>query len=242
MNRLIFTILALGIIAATLLSACGKNGQNMSYGIGDYEVSIEPGEAWLHTFYAMGFIPIENEPQMAIWLEDTCGNFLSTVYVTERSATQGWRMAGGARRPEALPLWSHRRGIAAPDGLYMPTADAPEAATGATSHGSFTACFATGQSPAIVYAEINHSADFNQYYTAEALPGTPSYSGGKEGSGQPAIVYSAPILGEDSSEITVLKPIGHSSPCGSDGLLRTSLDSITSALDIVSRISLKRVK
>ncbi len=231
-----------GIIAVAIFTACGKNGQNMSYGIGDYEVSIEPGEAWHHTFYAMGFIPIENEPQMAIWLEDTCGNFLSTVYVTERSATQGWRMAGGARRPEALPRWSHRRGIAAPDGLYMPTADAPEAATGATPHGSFTACFASGQSPAIVYAEINHSADFNQYYTAEALPGTPSYSGGKEGSGQPAIVYSAPILGEDSSEITVLKPIGHSSPCGSDGLLRTSLDSITSALDIVSRISLKRVK
>ncbi len=240
MNRLI--LMALGVIAVAILTACGKNGQNTSYGIGDYQLSIEPGEAWHHTFYAMGFIPIENEPQMAIWLEDTCGNFLSTVYVTERSATQGWRMAGGARRPEALPRWSHRRGIAAPDGLYMPTADAPEAATGATPHGSFTACFATGQSPAIVYAEINHSADFNQYYTAEALPGTPSYSGGKEGSGQPAIVYSAPILGEDSSEITVLKPIGHSSPCGSDGLLRTSLDSITSALDIVSRISLKRVK
>ncbi len=234
--------MTLGVIAVAILTACGKNGQNTSYGIGDYQLSIEPGEAWHHTFYAMGFIPIENEPQMAIWLEDTCGNFLSTVYVTERSATQGWRMAGGARRPEALPRWSHRRGIAAPDGLYMPTADAPEAATGATPHGSFTACFATGQSPAIVYAEINHSADFNQYYTAEALPGTPSYSGGKEGSGQPAIVYSAPILGEDSSEITVLKPIGHSSPCGSDGLLRTSLDSITSALDIVSRISLKRVK
>ena len=234
--------MALGVIAVAILTACGKNGQNTSHGIGDYQLSIEPGEAWHHTFYAMGFIPIENEPQMAIWLEDTCGNFLSTVYVTERSATQGWRMAGGARRPEALPRWSHRRGIAAPDGLYMPTADAPEAATGATPHGSFTACFATGQSPAIVYAEINHSADFNQYYTAEALPGTPSYSGGKEGSGQPAIVYSAPILGEDSSEITVLKPIGHSSPCGSDGLLRTSLDSITSALDIVSRISLKRVK
>lgn len=240
MNRLI--LMALGVIAVAILTACGKNGQNTSYGIGDYQLSIEPGEAWHHTFYAMGFIPIENEPQMAIWLEDTCGNFLSTVYVTERSATQGWRMAGGARRPEAFPRWSHRRGIAAPDGLYMPTADAPEAATGATPHGSFTACFATGQSPAIVYAEINHSADFNQYYTAEALPGTPSYSGGKEGSGQPAIVYSAPILGEDSSEITVLKPIGHSSPCGSDGLLRTSLDSITSALDIVSRISLKRVK
>ncbi len=234
--------MALGVIAVAILTACGKNGQNTSYGIGDYQLSIEPGEAWHHTFYAMGFIPIENEPQMAIWLEDTCGNFLSTVYVTERSATQGWRMAGGARRPEALPRWSHRRGIAAPDGLYMPTADAPEAATGATPRGSFTASFATGQSPAIVYAEINHSADFNQYYTAEALPGTPSYSGGKEGSGQPAIVYSAPILGEDSSEITVLKPIGHSSPCGSDGLLRTSLDSITSALDIVSRISLKRVK
>ncbi len=234
--------MALGVIAVAILTACGKNGQNTSYGIGDYQLSIEPGEAWHHTFYAMGFIPIENEPQMAIWLEDTCGNFLSTVYVTERSATQGWRMAGGARRPEALPRWSHRRGIAAPDGLYMPTANAPEAATGATPRGSFTASFATGQSPAIVYAEINHSADFNQYYTAEALPGTPSYSGGKEGSGQPAIVYSALILGEDSSEITVLKPIGHSSPCGSDGLLRTSLDSITSALDIVSRISLKRVK
>ena len=62
--------------------------------------------------------------------------------------------------------------------------------SGATPHGSFDIKL----SPAIalktfvVKIEINHSTDFNEAFPKSAKEGEANYSGGKEGSGQPAIV------------------------------------------------------
>ncbi|MFQ8805259.1 MAG: hypothetical protein ACLR8Y_09425 [Alistipes indistinctus] len=48
---------------------------------------------------------------MAVWTEDMQGNFLSTIYVTHKIATQSWTASGGNRRKEALPCWCHVRGV-----------------------------------------------------------------------------------------------------------------------------------
>ncbi len=65
-------------------------------------------------------------PQMAIWVEDTEGNYLETLYVTKKASNssylQGFFGTEQARRPEALPHWSHSRGVASEDGLLMPSA------------------------------------------------------------------------------------------------------------------------
>ena len=70
-----------------------------------------------------------------------------------------------------------------------------------------------------------------------AKEGETNYSGGKEGSGQPAIVYTANVdllSGEKSFEANL---IGHSSPDGSSGEINEDTSGLTTALHIVKRIT-----
>lgn len=101
---------------------------------GALELSIEAGPGWLHKHPLFLGISMHTPPQVAIWVEDTGGNYVGTLFVTKKTATQGWLASVGEglspseiRRPEALPAWSHRRGVVYPDGLYMPTAAMPVA-------------------------------------------------------------------------------------------------------------------
>jgi hypothetical protein len=61
------------------------------------------------TQFLLGFIPISYtvQPQVAIWVEDTEGNFIDTLYITDRVRKQDWMFAPSEGRPEALPVWSH---------------------------------------------------------------------------------------------------------------------------------------
>lgn len=45
----------------------------------------------------------------------------------------------------------------------------------------------------VVKVEVNHSTDFNDYFPKNAQVGDSNYSGGKEGSGQPAVIYKAEV-------------------------------------------------
>ena len=174
-------------------------------------------------------------------MEDTQGNYLSTVYVTHKIATQSWQASGGNRRKEALPHWCYSRGVKYDDGLYLPTKKEPltDGISGATPHGSFDIKL----SPAIalktfvVKIEINHSTDFNEAFPKSAKEGEANYSGGKEGSGQPAIVYAANVdlsAGKKSFEANL---VGHSSPNGSSGKVSKDTSGLTTALHIVKRIT-----
>lgn len=194
----------------------------------------------MHDFPLFWGIKVKNPPQIAVWLEDTAGNYLSTVYVTHKIATQSWQSAGGNRRKEALPHWCHRRGVQYKDGLYLPTKDTPlaDGISGATPRKSFALRLRPARTPGqfVVKIEINHSTDFNEYYPKSAKAGEANYSGGKEGSGQPALVWQARInpASEQRSFEAVL--LGHSSPDGSSGDLSGDLSGLTSALAIVKRI------
>lgn len=237
MRKTISSISAL--VLACALSSCSEKA--VEYGHGCLAVHIEQGSAWKHDFPLFLGIKVKNTPQIAVWTEDMQGNYLSTVYVTEKTATQGWQMAGGCRRKEALPVWSHARGIRYDDGLYMPTGEKPlpDGISGATPHGSFTVRLDTvnGLKKFVVKIEINHSTDFNSYYPKSAKEGDAGYSGGPEGSGQPAIVYQANVdltKGNTTFEATLT---GHGSPDGSDGEIYTDISELTSALEIVKRIT-----
>lgn len=237
MRKTISSISAL-VLACTLLSCSEKT---VEYGHGELTVHIEQGSAWKHDFPLFLGIKVKNTPQIAVWTEDMEGNYLSTVYVTKKTATQGWQMANGNRRKEALPVWSHARGIRYDDGLYMPTSEQPlpDGISGATPHGSFTVRLTPGNGleKFIVKIEINHSTDFNSYYPQSAKEGDAGYSGGPEGSGQPAIVYQAIVdltKGKTTFEVTLA---GHASPDGSDGEIYTDMSGLTSALEIVKRIT-----
>lgn len=221
------------------LSSCQK--ELIEYEKGDVKVCIEQGEEWLHDFPLFLGIKKKNPPQIAIWLEDAQGNYLSTVYATHKIATQSWQASGGNRRKEALPHWCHSRGVKYADGLYLPTKKEPltDGISGATPHGSFKIKLspAAALKKFTVKIEINHSTDFNDAFPKSAKEGDANYSGGKEGSGQPAIVYAANVDLSAGEKSVAAYLVGHSSPDGSSGEVHADTSELTTALHIVKRIT-----
>ncbi|MBP7358620.1 MAG: hypothetical protein KA955_04700 [Prevotella sp.] len=214
----------------------------VDYSSGDVKVSIEQGDEWLHDFPLFLGLKKKNPPQIAIWIEDTSGHYVSTVYATYKIATQSWQMNNGNRRKEALPYWCYSRGVKYSDGLYLPTKDHPlvDGMTGATPHGSFNVKLKPTDKlkKFVVKIEINHSTDFNDYYPKSAKEGDANYSGGKDGSGQPAVVYSADVDLSSGKKTFEAKLIGHSSPDGTSGNLYTDMSGLTTALHIVKNITI----
>lgn len=209
-------------------------------------VRFETGDHYKHPLRINKLITIKTTPQIAVWIEDLDGRYIDTLYVTRRAGTQGWRTspdlpAKKIRRPESLPCWSHRRGVVYPDGLFMPTRDNPltDAITAASPAGDFRLrTKAPGNlTKFVVLAEVNNSADFNDDYPADAQPGTPGYSGGEWGSGQPSVVYAAAVDLAAGPGTWELSPIGHGSPDGTDGNINPDTGGLTTARDIVRRIA-----
>ena len=229
---------------ALVIAALGGRGQTdapVKFGKGNVLVTVEQGSAWLHDFTLFWFVRVKNAPQIAIWTEDMEGNFLSTVYVSEKLAKQSWTAAGGNRRKESLPCWSHAQGKQYADGLYMPTKDEPlpDAVTGATPKGSFSSDFQANEATRqfVVKCEFNHSTDFNDAYPKDAKEGDVNYSGGKLGSGQPAIVYRVVVDLNSGRKTFKSELMGHSSPDGTDGNVCPDTSSLTTALSIVKGIT-----
>lgn len=228
-------------IITALLACCGCRKELLTYEQGDLTVRIEQGSEWLHDFPLFLGIKKKNPPQIAVWIEDTEGHYLSTVYAAYKIATQSWTAAGGNRRREALPHWCHQRGIRYADGLYLPTHNEPltDGMTGATPRSGFDLRLTPNERLRrfVVKIEVNHSTDFNDFYPRSVGEGEPGYSGGKYGSGQPALVYAVQVdLDSDAREFEA-SPVGHSSPDGSDGETDPDLSTLSTALDIVHRIT-----
>lgn len=233
------TALSMTLAIATL-GCSGQNSAHSEFGNRNIQVFVEQGNRWLHEFPVFWFIKMNNAPQIAVWVEDMEGNFLSTIYVSKKLAKQSWTAAGKNRRKESLPCWSHAQGRLYADGLYLPTKDdpLPDAVTGATPKGSFTANLKINGNVRqfVVKCEFNHSTDFNEFYPKDAKEGESTYSGGKLGSGQPAIVYQAVIDLNSGKKEFIGEIVGHSSPDGSDGKIYSDTSKLTTALDIVKEI------
>jgi len=209
-------------------------------------VRFEAGEDYTHPLKINRLITVNTTPQIAVWIEDTDGRYIDTLYVTRRAGTQTWRTspdlpAKKIRRPESLPCWSHRRGVVYPDGLFMPTRDNPviDAITAASPAGDFRLMTKAPRDVTsfVVLVEVNNSADFNGAYPVDALPGTPGYSGGAWGSGQPSGIFAATVDLTAAPGTWELAPVGHGSPDGTDGTIDPDVTGLTTARDIVRRIT-----
>jgi len=220
------------------LQSCEKD--DLSFVNGDIEIKIETGDHWLHDFPLLLGLTKKNSPQFAIWIEDTSGNYLSTVFVTYKIATKGWQANKGNRRKESLPHWCHQRGVVYEDGLLLPTKEHPliDGITGATPKEDKTIKITPKnlEKPFVIKAEFNHSVDFNDNYPKKAQEGDDNYSGGEEGSGQPAVIYATTVYPDTKN--AVLELIGFSSPNGSTGDIYLDLQKLTSAKSIVKSINL----
>ncbi|GAE85667.1 hypothetical protein JCM10512_4119 [Bacteroides reticulotermitis JCM 10512] len=90
----------------------------------------------------------------------------------------------------------------------------------------------------VVKVEVNHSTDWNDNYPKNAQEGDSNYSGGKEGSGQPAVVYAATVDLASGVKQYKASLIGHSSPNGSNGAVDADTSSLTTATHIVKEITI----
>ena len=236
-----FTILLAVIITSHVFASCDK--KLSAYETGSMCVEIKEGDNWLHDYPLFLGIKKKNPPQIAIWIEDTNGMYVSTVYVSRKAATGGWIGADGNNRKEALPCWCHSRGIRNNDGSFCPTKDNPvtDAMTGATPRKGFDTYYVDKKDMSHYYVmvEVNHSTDFNDTYTKDADVNSPYYSGGEDGSGQPALIYKAEIDMASGKGTFTASLIGHSSPDGSDGKVHTDMSGISSALNIVKQINIR---
>ena len=229
--------------------------------IGKAEQSFVYDFITLDTTFANNKITIEFKkgeafkyPVFAIWAEDTSGNYLETLYISRAISSSTFKYGQKVedkwepaivRRPEALPYWSHKRGIKASDGLFIPLEKAPDldGVTGATPTNNFiiqSKFTAKDQNKYKIFLEVNQSFDWNDFYTAEKFQDDPIYSGsGKVG--QPSLIYSAEVNTDDfdtQREHYLMELTGHGHHSGETGELYTNLNNITTAKMIADRIIL----
>ena len=188
-----------------------------------------------------------NHPTFAIWIEDTSGSYIQTIFVTQALAkgifnygdkSGGKWKPGEVRRPAALPYWSHKWGVKNEYGSYVPTSKnkVADAYSGATPAGSFKLSSRTDNvknGKVKLMLEINQPWDWNKYWTNTLYPNDIDY----QTSCQPAVVYSA-ILDMDKPGMNIqMTPVGHSHYSGNTGELYPDLSTITTALHIVEQIN-----
>jgi hypothetical protein len=190
-------------------------------------------------------------PLMAVWLEDEQGAYIQTLFVPRAIATGVFKYGSNAtgrwveaakRAPQTLPYWSHKRGVMAPDGLYMPDPElpVPDAYSGATPVTSF-ALETRADQPLPerfkVMFEINQNWDWNEYWTNDRYKDDKNYLF----NAQPSIIYESDVDLDDLHDRYVMLPIGHSHPTGATGELFTDLSTITTALQIADSIVVRIV-
>ena len=190
-------------------------------------------------------------PLFAIWVEDSIGNYIETLYISRvissstfdygKKVGDNWESAI-VRRPEALPYWSHKRGVKASDGLFVPLKNTPDldAVSGATPTSNFVvksrSNFNKGNNYRILI-EVNQSYDWNEYYTKNKFPDDKIYSGSGQ-VGQPSLIYATEITtsGLKSTTYKIMHLIGHGHHSGKDGKLYKDVSQITTAKNIAERI------
>lgn len=187
-------------------------------------------------------------PLMAAWIEDLNGTYIQTLYVA-RSVAKGeydhadaslgeWK-SGPLRRAATLPYWAHKyNSVANNDNVFpSPAAPVPDAYTGATPAGSFklqSKSDALFGKPFRIWFEINQFFDFNNFWTNSKYPDDADY----KTSGQPALIFVSDVIDPDKlPQTNTLRPIGHSHYSGKDGGLYISLETLTTARQIVKEIS-----
>lgn len=184
----------------------------------DITISVGAGENWKQ----------KREPQVAIWLEDTEGNYITTLYVTERASHKSWIMSPKEGRPESLPVWYHSSKFepskkSAPD-LKL------DAVTSATPKGGIIFDAKLEDIAYVIRAEFNTSFDYNDFYTKK----------NSGVNGQPSVIYEATIpagFNKESEEIR-LEFAGTGSLDGADGLLHKDTPGLTTAPSIVKLVAI----
>ena len=186
------------------------------------DLIVEQGEHWQEKVKVFIF-SVKKTPQMAVWIEDDQGRYLATITATNKSVHNKWKGAPKEGRPEALPVWNHKRGEQASNEIDIVSSASLKGPIGK----QITDGLLIDGNTYNVYLEVNHSYDYNNYWTK-------NNSGVN---GQPSLVYHAQFFAGHSDNLSLV-PIGYGSVDGSNGVISTGLESFTTALCIMKNVKL----
>ena len=238
--KLLFTLMI-------LVSACTSTKKVKTEAVSNYEYGTQNNGTRLVINFEKG--KAFNHPLFAVWLANENGEYIQTLYVSESIGKgvflhgekgDGQWMPGEIERPAALAYWVHQRNVKNEKGGLLPSPKTPvvDAYTGATPQHSFMLEVTTEnvlKGKYKVMLELNQSWDWNNYWHNNRYPDDEEY----KTSCQPALVYAADINTEDKNVEINMKPIGHSHYAGADGSINSDISTLTTALDIASKITVK---
>ncbi|MBL7006596.1 MAG: DUF2271 domain-containing protein [Spirochaetia bacterium] len=187
----------------------------------DLAVFIEPGDNYTHWKW-FGIFPRKLTPQIAVWIENDDERIVQTLMVSRREGEDSW-IGAKEGRPEALPVFSHKTKNAELDDV-----------TSATPKGKEGFSVVSGETlpkgKYFIFAEVNASFDYNSAY--------PEVEG--DVNGQPSLIYRAELdLGQEIEDITLI-PIGTGAVKGETGDIFPGVDGLTTALSILSTLTVRR--
>lgn len=181
---------------------------------------VTPGSEWKGKF----------PPQFALWIQDENGSFCKTIFATKKASKKKWIFAPKNGRPESLPVWYHscKKNYASESENEM------DAVTSATPKGSFEISQKIqleDEKKYFVFAEVNKSFDYNEFYPKDAGENSAGYSGVN---GQPSAVYRAEISLENHE--AKLELFGTGSLDGKNGSIEDKTETLTSAKNLLEKI------
>ncbi|KZN56168.1 hypothetical protein [Pseudoalteromonas luteoviolacea] len=145
-------------------------------------------------------------------------------------------------RPESLPVFLHQLNMRAENGMMVPDDDSLtiDGFSGATMTDNFiytTRLQSPLQGRHRVRLEVNHSFDYNTYYSSDRFLDDPIYSGDGY-SAQPSVIYEAIIDFDNHANETlaVMSLVGHGHHSGRNGDIYEDVSNLTTALELVERV------
>ena len=217
MKKLVLIVFAVVVVSLIGCFGCNTGGKNMQSIISNgIEFTIEIGEHWQEKMKVFIF-SVKKTPKSAVWLENNQGNYIATITATGKSVKNNWKSAPKEGRPEALPVWNHKRQNSS-EQIEIVSSATPKGTVGIQiDNGSLT----NGHEYTI-YLEINHSFDYNGFWTKD----------NSGVNGQPSLIYHAKFIAGTPAKLN-LTPFGYGSVDGSNGNITQGFENFTTALTII---------
>lgn len=203
-------------------------------------ISVKKGSFFKNTFKS-GLIPVKSFPQIAIWIEEQDETFIRSLFVTKKTAENSYKKNLDGSRKSSLPIWMHKRDIKNSSGGYWPTKDAPlpDAISGATPKTDFSKNFNISNDEikrgVILRVEVNNANDFNDSYHENVHEG--SEFNNNNVNGQPSLVYQISLSEKLYGGEFELHLEGSGSASGNSGYVNWEAPEVTTAKEIIKRIT-----
>jgi hypothetical protein len=198
-------------------------------------------------------------PQIVVWIENNEGEYLETLFTTYSTA-KGVFYGGRTKenfkdldselntkeniiKVDALPYWSHKRGIETAGGYFSPNGDnqLPDGITGATPGNSFNlrTKYPELTTKFKILLEANVAFDENEFFSEFDFPDDSLYHSGAGLLGQPSIIYEAVIEISSENKYYLMNYKGHTFPSGNSGEIIQDKAGLTTALEIIDLALIK---